>query len=96
MKNILGGIFIIFAFFEVVAIVGAATYQPQSLGLVDIAVSSGTLAEICASTPTMVGKPRWCTNCAAAGGAGTVVWSTSTAAPGAGCDFVLSSGTQAK
>lgn len=59
-------------------------------------VFTQTVAQICASTATAVGQLVYCSNCAAAGGAGTVCISTSIAAPGAGCDFVLSTGTQCK
>lgn len=94
MKKILVSLFVVFAFFE--AVVAMAAFTPRNLGWSTISIASGTLNEICISTPPTVGYPRWCTNCAAGDGKGMVVWSTSTAAPGAGCDFTLSTGTQAK
>lgn len=96
MKKLLVFIFGAFAFFEFMVVANAATYQPTKLGWVDFSYSSGTITEICTSTPTTIGKPRFCTNCLGGGAAGTVCTSTSTSAMGAGCDFVLSTGTQCK
>lgn len=93
MKKIILSILLVFGSFEIVY---AATYQPRNLGWVNVSVASGTVNEICISTPPTVGFLRFCTNCAGGGGVGTIVVSTSVAAPGAGCDFVLSTGTQAK
>ena len=61
-----------------------------------VGMQSFTLTQINASTAAFVGELLYCNNCAAAGGAGTICVSTSTNAPGAGSDFVLSTGTQCK
>ena len=91
MKKIIIGMGLLFAAYAVYA-----AYQPQNLGWVTLSVSSGTVAEINASTAPTVGYLRYCTNCGGAGGAGTICISTSTNAPGAGSDFVLSTGTICK
>ena len=96
MKRILTSIFCIFALFETVVVFGATTYQPMNLGWVNISIASNTVAVINASTAPTVGYPWFCTDCAGGGGKGTVCISTSIAAPGAGSDFVLSTGTQCK
>lgn len=76
--------------------VAQAVYQPQYLGWTTQSISSGTVNEICISTPPTVGYQRFCTNCVSGDGKGTVCTSTGTNAPGAGCDFTLSTGTQCK
>lgn len=86
------GLFAVFALFETVY----AAYQPHNLGWVSVSVASATLTEINTSTAPTVGFLKFCTNCAANGGSGTICVSTSTNAPGAGSDFVLSTGTQCK
>lgn len=90
MKKILVGIILIFGLFETVY----AAYQPWSTGWVNVSIASGTLTEISASTPATVGMLKYCSNCVGGGGKGTICVSTSTNAPGAGSDFVLSTGTQ--
>lgn len=94
MKRTIAVIFGLFLVFE--AINAVAAYQPHSLGWVNVSIASATLTEINASTASTVGVLRYCTNCAANGGSGTICVSTSTSAPGAGSDFVLSTGTQCK
>jgi hypothetical protein len=72
----------------------------QNAGVVISSVTVGlisqTIAQIAASTPSVVGQMVYCNNCAANGGSGTVCISTITTAPGAGNDFVLSTGTICK
>lgn len=58
-----------------------------------LTLSSMTVVQISASTAAVVGQVVYCGNCTANGGKGTICISTSTAAPGAGSDFVLSTGT---
>lgn len=70
-----------------------ATYQPQNLGWATISIASGTVTEIMNSTAPTVGYLRYCTNCGAAGGAGTICISTGAVAA---YQFVLSTGTQCK
>lgn len=70
-----------------------ATAGNVVLATTTFAYQNRTLAQISASTPSYVGAPVWCTNCAAAGGKGTLCISTTTVSPGAGNDFVLSTGT---
>jgi len=89
---------ILIATFAVVILLGAilqleARYQPQNLGWVNIAISSGTQSEIDNSTATDVGRLKYCTNCAANGGSGTICVSTQTTGFHG---FVLSTGTICK
>ncbi len=67
-----------------------ATYQPTNLGWVTLSHSSGTVTEIVNSTAPTIGYPRWCTNCTANGGQGTLCTSTGTARFN---QFILSTGT---
>lgn len=92
MKKLLIGIGVVFVIFETVY----AAYQPHNLGWTNISIASATVTEISISTPATVGMLKFCSNCAGGGGAGTICISTSVAAPGAGSDFVLSTGTQCK
>ncbi len=94
MKKILIGLFVVFVLFE--GTVAMAVYRPRNLGWVNVSIASATLTEINTSTAATVGMLKYCTNCAANGGLGTICISTSTSAPGAGSDFVLSTGTQCK
>lgn len=58
---------------------------------------SKTKAQIATSTPTVVGQVVYCSDCAAAGGAGTLCISTATTGGiGGGSYFVLSTGTVCK
>lgn len=94
MKKILVGMALAGAFLWGAYI--QAAYQPHSLGWVTLSIASGTVTEINTSTAPTVGYLRFCTNCGAAGGAGTICVSTTTNAPGVGSDFVLSTGTICK
>jgi hypothetical protein len=90
MKRTLSFAFAAFAFFEF-AYFAQAVNQPHNLGYVSLSLSSGTLTEIIRSTAPTVGYPRFCTNCAASGNAGTICVSTGAATWG---QFVLSTGTR--
>lgn len=69
------------------------TTSTASLSSATIQVPNLTATQILASTPTYTGQPVLCTNCAA----GAVVCiSTTVSSPGAGNDFVLSTGTACK
>jgi len=92
MKRTLAALFLIFGFFEVTCLM-AATYQPQKLGYVDIAISSAPVASITRSTASAVGTMRWCTDCITNGGVGTLCISTGTTAWN---QFILSTGTVCK
>lgn len=92
MKNLL----LFFAILLGLTGMAVAAYQPHNLGWVNISIASATVTEINTSTAATVGQLKYCTNCAANGGSGTICISTSTAAPGAGSDFVLSTGTICK
>lgn len=70
----------------------AKGYQAQSLGYVLMAVSSATATDIMNSTDP-VSTQRWCYNCTANGGAGTVCYSTSATNA---FSYILSTGTVCK
>lgn len=85
----------------------AGTYTQASGSMtltgVTVAISSAVIAplnlsltQVQTSTPSFVGQTIFCNNCAASGGAGTLCVSTTTVSPGAGNDFVLSTGTVCK
>lgn len=90
MKRILSAAFAIFAFFELAYFCYAGT-APYNLGYVAFAISSGTAKDIMDSTAPSVGYQRYCTNCKAAGNAGTVCTSTGAAV---WSGFVLSTGSR--
>jgi hypothetical protein len=71
----------------------AAGYQPHSLGWVTLSLSSGTVTQINNSTAPTVGYMKWCYNCVANGGAGTICISTGSTNAN---QFVLSTGTACK
>jgi hypothetical protein len=91
MKRTLTGIFVLFAFFE--GVVALAAFTPRYLGWSTISISSGTITEITNSTAPTVGYIRYCSNCAANGGQGTLCVSTGAANFN---QFVLSTGTVCK
>lgn len=70
-----------------------AIYQPINLGVANIAIATGTITDIQTSTAAAVGQLKWCTNCTANGGAGTLCISTGTTSV---FQFVLSTGTACK
>lgn len=92
MKKLLLVIVIVLAF---VSIHYAATfvYEPVDLGIANIAISSATVTAIMNSTATVIGRERWCYNCTANGGAGTMCYSTGTTNA---FSYVLSTGTPCK
>lgn len=69
----------------------------QSTGVVISSVTVGLIsqsaAQIAATTPTVVGQMVYCNNCTAGS---PICISTITTSPGAGNDFVLSTGTICK
>jgi hypothetical protein len=93
MKLTFGVLVAIFVIFEAVVALQATTYQPQNLGWVNIAISSGTQAQIDNSTATEVGRLKFCSNCGGGGGSGTICVSTQTTGFHG---FVLSTGTLCK
>ena len=82
--------------------IAGATSQYQALGNVAISSStvsgglgiwSRTVAQLQTLTPTTTGQIVYCSNCAAAGNAGTICVSTGSTAA---YQWVLSTGTQCK
>ncbi len=91
MKKLLIVIVSLFFGFEVLY---AATYQPRSLGWVNLSIATMTLTAVAQSTPPTIGYPVFCYNCTASGGSGTICVSTESAT--AQNAFVLSTGTVCK
>jgi len=89
MKNVLVAILLALTVFGI----AYAVYQPQNLGWVTLSISSATQSEIENSTAPTVGFQKYCTDCVASGGAGTVCVSTGAAKFGS---FVLSTGTHCR
>lgn len=71
----------------------AATIQPIDLGVANIAISSAAVSTIMNSTATIIGRERWCYDCTANGGKGTMCYSTGTTNA---FSYVLSTGTACK
>lgn len=93
MKRALLAIAIIFTFFEGTYCLAVYTFQGQNLGVANIAIASATLNTIMATTSTTVGHLKWCYDCVANGGAGTMCESTGTTNS---FQWVLSTGTRCK
>ena len=79
------------AAFRAITVTTMTATGPVTLSTTTMLMQQLTLTQVAASSPTIIGQAVWCTNCAAAGGKGTVCYSTATAT--AANSFVLSTGT---